>query len=439
MSKSLIIRQATVVSSKDSFVADVLIRNNKFEKIEPSISHTAGEEIDARGLHLIPGVLDPQVHFREPGMTWKEDLETGSKAAASGGVTSFFEMPNTSPATINAEAIKAKKDLAKEKSLVNFNFFIGATPYNIDELNSVSNVCGIKIFMGSSTGDLLVHDSSDLERIFSNGTRLIAVHAEDEERLRQNTEKYAGTKDVADHMKIRDVETAVLATRKAISLSHRFQRRLHILHMTTGDEVDILATAKHLAPITAEVCVQHFLLHAPEVYKKLGTLAQMNPPLREESHGKKLWKALQDGLIDCIATDHAPHTLEEKDQPYGKAPSGMPGVETSLPLMLNRANQGLCSLQDVVKWMCENPVKIYNVENKGYILPHYDADFVLVDMKKTKTIQNGSLHTKVNWSPYNGWETQGWPVMTFVNGNLVFREGDFFTDKKGKEVKIKNG
>ncbi len=436
MAGSLIIRQAIVVSSEKSFVADILIRKGKFVSIEPTIGHDAGEEINGRGLHLIPGVLDPQVHFRDPGMTWKEDLETGSKAAASGGVTSFFEMPNTNPPTINATAIKAKKDLAREKSLVNFNFFIGATPDNLDELNNTPNVCGIKIFMGSSTGTLLVHKPEDLERIFANGTRLIAVHAEDEERIRLNTEKYAGTADVSEHARIRDVETAVLATRQGVSLSRRFQRRLHILHMTTAEEAEIIRTEKRSAPISAEVCPQHFLLHAPEVYEKLGTLAQMNPPLRDKRHGEVLWQSLKDGVIDCIATDHAPHTLEEKNQPYGKAPSGMPGVETSLPMMLNRVNQGLCILQDVVKWMCEKPVELYKVKNKGYIRPGFDADCVLVDMKKTKMIENGKLYAKVNWSPYNGWITQGWPIMTFVNGNLVFREGDFFIEKKGKEIKI---
>ena len=436
MSGALIIRQANIVSSEKTYTADILIRNGKFVNIEPHISHSAGKEIDAKGLYLIPGVLDPQVHFRDPGMTWKEDLETGSKAAVAGGVTSFFEMPNTNPATINAKEIKAKKQLAATKSLANFNFFIGATSYNVDELNETPNVCGIKIFMGSSTGDLLVYRPNDLESIFSNGTRLIAVHAEDEERLRLNTEKYKGTDNVKDHENIRDIETAVLATRQAISLSRRFQRRLHILHMTTAEEVAILREEKKLGPITAEVCPQHFILHSPDVYERLGTFAQMNPPLREKRHGEALWQALKDGIIDCIATDHAPHTIEEKEQPYGKAPSGMPGVETSLPLMLDRANQGLCSINDVVKWMCENPVNIYNVKDKGYIKKHYDADFVLVDMDKEKVVKNGELQTKVNWSPYDGMKLKGWPVMTFVNGNLVFKEGEFFTEKKGKEIKI---
>jgi dihydroorotase len=436
MTPSLIIRQATIVSSEKMHKADVLIDCEKIIKVQPILTEKADVEIDAEGLHLIPGVLDPQVHFRDPGLTWKEDLETGSRAAASGGVTSFFEMPNTNPLAIDAKSIADKKKLASEKSLVNYNFFIGATPHNLDELNNTPNVCGIKIFMGSSTGDLLVHKPNDLERIFANGTRLIAVHAEDEGTIRRNMEIYAGEIDIMVHEKIRSVDVAVMATRQALSLSKRFQRRLHILHMSTAEEADILRDEKRSAPVTGEVCPQHFLLHSPEVYERLGTLAQMNPPLREKRHGEVLWQALKDGIIDCMATDHAPHTLEEKDKPYGKAPSGMPGVETSLPLMLNRVNEGLCTLQEVVKWMCENPVRIYNVKDKGVIAPGYDADCVLIDMNQEKTVTNGQLYNKSNWSPYDGWTLKGWPVMTFVNGHMVFKEGEFFPEKKGQEIII---
>lgn len=433
----ILIKQATIVSSFEQKVGDVLIEDSKIVRVDPVINEGSDQVIDAKGLHLLPGVLDPQVHFRDPGATWKEDLETGSRAAAAGGVTSFFEMPNTKPSTTTRQAMADKKSLAAQKSLVNYNFFIGATPHNLEEINAVENVCGIKIFMGASTGDLLVHRFEDLERIFAHGRRLIAVHSEDEETIRANKLKYKDSKDVMDHMHIRSVEAAVKSTQVALALSRQYQRRLHILHLSTADEIPLITEAKKHAPVTVEVCPQHFLLHAPDVYKRLGTYAQMNPPLRDLSHASALWKALVAGDIDMIATDHAPHTHEEKQQPFGEAPSGMPGVETSLPLMLNQVSKGLCSLQDVVRWMCEHPVLMYGVCNKGFVKPGYDADIVLVDMQKEKIIRNGQLQCKVNWSPYDGWNVQGWPVMTFVNGHVVFREGDFFEDIKGKEIEIK--
>ncbi len=402
----------------------------------PSLAVKAETVIEAKGLHLLPGAIDPQVHFRDPGMEWKEDLASGSRAAAAGGVTGFLEMPNTSPPTVTAELMAAKKQIAAAKCIVNYNFFIGATPDNLEELNSVRNVCGIKIFMGASTGSLLVDKLADLDRIFGHGRRLIAVHAEDEALIRENKARYGASVTIQDHALIRSPEVALRATRTAVELSRKYNRRLHILHMTTQEEAEYLATAKAGIPISAEVCPQHFLLHAPEIYAKLGTYAQMNPPLREARHGEALWKALKSGVIDCIATDHAPHTREEKDKGYPNSPSGMPGVETSLPLMLNRVNQGLCSLEEVVRWMCAGPARLYGIRNKGRIEKGFDADLVLVDMAKEKTIENGKLQTKVNWSPYDGWKTKGWPVMTLVNGNIVFRDGELFTDIKGREMLI---
>jgi dihydroorotase len=431
---SLVIKNAHIVSSKKIFQADVLIEDGKIKELGEGLQ--ASQQIDATGLHLIPGVLDPQVHFRDPGFEWKEDFETGSRAAASGGVTSFFDMPNTNPLTITREAMKSKKERAAQKSLVNYNFFIGATPNNLEELNAVENVCGIKIFMGSSTGSLLVSEMKDLDAIFSKGQRLIAVHAEDEAEILKNQKKMGVGGGVLNYPQIRSPLVALKATQNAVLLSKKYRRRLHILHLSTAEETEFLAREKEEGLISAEVCPQHFLLHAPEVYEKLGCFAQMNPPLRDKRHGEALWKALKAGVIDCIATDHAPHTSEEKKKPYGDAPSGMPGVETSLPLMLNRVHEGKCLLQDVVKWMCENPYLLYRVKNKGQILPGFDADLVLVDLKKRKMIENEKLYTKVRWSPYHGWTLQGWPVMTFVNGNLVFREGEFFEQVKGREIQI---
>ena len=436
MDSSTLIKNATVMTPQGPAAVDVLVEGGVIRSVGASLSAGGAKVLDAKGLTLIPGAIDPQVHFRDPGMEWKEDLATGSRAAAAGGVTSFLEMPNTSPNTITAELMAAKKQIAAVKSLVNYNFFIGATPDNVDELNNTPNVCGIKIFMGASTGSLLVDKLADQERIFANGRRLIAVHAEDEALIKENKIRYAGVTGVENHALIRSPEVALRATRVAVELSRKYLRRLHILHTTTQEEAEFLAANKAGLPISAEVCPQHFLLHAPECYDNLGTYAQMNPPLREKRHGEALWHALKNGVIDCIATDHAPHTREEKDKGFPHAPSGMPGVETSLPLMLNRVNQGLCTLQEVVKWMCENPARLYGLKNKGRIQAGYDADLTLIDMNREKTIENGKLQTKVNWSPYNGWKTKGWPVVTMVNGNVVYREGEFFTDTLGKEITI---
>jgi dihydroorotase len=290
--------------------------------------------------------------------------------------------------------------------------------------------------MGASTGSLLVHRTEDLEKIFSQGRRLIAVHAEDELTIQANKEKIKGSTDVRDHNLVRTPEAALKATQLAVSLAKKYQRRLHILHLTSQEEVEFLAKEKIPGLISVEVCPQHFLMHAPDIYDRLGTYGQMNPPIREKRHGEALWNALRTGIIDCIATDHAPHTIEEKEKGFPNSPSGMPGVETSLPLMLNQVNLGLCTLQEVVRWMCEKPVELYGVVNKGYITAGYDADLVLVDMNRKKMIENGKLQTKVNWSPYHGLTTQGWPIMTFVNGHMVYGEGQFFTEKKGRELQF---
>ena len=436
MSTPILIKNARCVSSQGIITQDVLLESGKISKLGKIADRYAEEIIDAGHLFLIPGALDPQVHFRDPGLTWKEDLRTGSMAAAAGGVTSFFDMPNTKPSTITIEAMAERKRVAAEKCVVNFNFFIGATNTNLDVLNKVENVPGIKIFMGSSTGDLLVSAVKDLDEIFGNGSRLIAVHAEDDDIINAAQATYKNSTDFNHHQFVRPPEAALKATMLAVELAIKYQRRLHILHMTTLDEVRYLEIQKSKGPISAEVCPQHLVLSAPSVYNKLGAYAQMNPPIRDITHSEALWNGLVNGIIDCIATDHAPHTHEEKAKPFGEAPSGMPGVETSLPLMLDRANRGMCKVEDVVKWMCEKPVELYKVQNKGYIREGFDADLVLVDMEKQKTIENGKLMTKVNWSPYHGWTTQGWPVMTIVNGNVVFNEGAIDDSVKGSEIII---
>jgi dihydroorotase len=432
----LLIKNATAILPQGPARADVLVINGLIDQVGASLSFPGAEVLDAKGLTLIPGAIDPQVHFRDPGMEWKEDLATGARAAAAGGVTGFLEMPNTQPPTTTVALMAAKKEIAARKSLVNYNFFIGATPEALPDLDTAPNVCGIKIFMGASTGTLLVDKLEDLDRIFSRGRRLIAVHAEDEALIRENKARYGAAAKPEDHALIRSPEVALRATRIAVGLCRKYNRRLHILHMTTQEEAEFLAAEKPGLPLSAEVCPQHFLLPAPECYQTLGTYAQMNPPLREKRHGEALWKALKAGVIDCIATDHAPHTREEKDKGFPHAPSGMPGVETSLPLMLDRVNQGLCTLTEVVRWMSANPARLYGLKGKGRIEAGYDADLVLIDMAREKTIENGKLQTKVNWSPYHGWKVKGWPVITMVNGHIVFREGEFFTDRMGREMAI---
>jgi len=436
MPAPLLIKNARCVSSQGIVRQDVLLESGKISKLGIINANKAEHIIDASQLFLLPGALDPQVHFRDPGLTWKEDLRTGSFAAAAGGVTGFFDMPNTKPSTISIEAMTERKKNAALKSIVNYNFFIGATNTNLNVLNEVENVPGIKVFMGASTGDLLVNEARDIEHIFANGSRLIAVHAEDDELINTAKEIYKNSDDFNDHQFARPPEAALKATTLAVELAIKYQRRLHILHMATRDEVRYLDIHKSEGPISAEVCPQHFLLSAPSVYEKLGAYALMNPPIRNIEHSNALWEGLTKGVIDCIATDHAPHTHEEKSKPFGQAPSGMPGVETSMPLLLDRVNRGMCKLEDVVKWMCEKPVELYQVQNKGYITEGFDADLVLVDMGKQRTIENGKLQTKVNWSPFDGWTTQGWPITTIVHGNIVFNEGEIDDRCKGQEIVI---
>lgn len=415
---------------------DLTVIDGKFHEVG-EIATEVGQVLDVEGLLLMPGVIDPQVHFREPGATHKEDIHTGSRACVAGGVTAFLEMPNTDPPTTTPKAMADKKARARATSLAHYGFFIGATADNVDVQNTVENVPGIKVFMGSSTGGLLVDAEEDLERIFSTGWRLIAVHAEDEARLRLRKDAFAGERDPAIHAVVRDAETARLASERALRLSAAHRRRLHILHMTTADEVELLEQHKGQGGrVSAEVCPQHLLLHAPEIYERLGTRAQMNPPLRSKEHSEALWAGLHRGLIDCIATDHAPHTLEEKDRPYGEAPSGMPGVETSLPLMLDAAHRGLCTVGDVVRWMSERPARLYGIDGRGAILPGWPADLVVVDLKRTERVGERGYFTRSGWSPYDGLKLTGWPVMTLVAGQMAYRDGQVFDDVRGEELRF---
>jgi dihydroorotase len=432
--KSLLIRRARIIlPNGELIVGDVLTRDRQIIEVAPEISTaTPTTEIDADGLTLLPGVIDPQVHFREPGLEHKEDLFTASCACAKGGVTSFLEMPNTRPLTITQQALDDKLQRAQSKCLVNYGFFIGATPENLPDLLNAKPTPGIKIFMGSMHGHLLVDADAALEAIFAQGSRLIAVHAEDQARINERRKEFAGIHDVAIHSQIQDNQAALLATKLALKLSEKYQRRLHILHMSTAEEADLL---RHYKPswVTAEVTPQHLLLNT-SAYEKIGTLAQMNPPLRKPHDNEVLWQALRDGVIDFIATDHAPHTLEEKALEYPNSPSGMPGVETSLPLMLTAAMQGRCSVAQVVNWMSTAVASSYGIPNKGAIAPGYDADLVLVDLQTYHPVRREELLTKCGWSPFEGWNLTGWAHTTIVGGEVVYHKGKLNTDVRGQAL-----
>ncbi|MDH6060984.1 dihydroorotase [Chrysosporum bergii ANA360D] len=432
--ESLLIRRANIILPDGDFmVGDVLTRHNQIVEVAPEIYPTTTvTEIDAQGLTLLPGVIDPQVHFREPGLEHKEDLFTASCACAKGGVTSFLEMPNTRPLTTTQPALDDKLQRASQKCLVNYGFFIGATTENLPDLLSANPTPGIKIFMGSMHGQLLMDQEEALEAIFAQGSRLIAVHAEDQARINQRRQEFAGIHDPAIHSQIQDNQAALLATQRALNLSRKYQRRLHILHMSTAEEAELLRQDKP-SWVTAEVTPQHLLLNT-SAYETIGTLAQMNPPLRSPHDNQVLWQALRDGVIDFIATDHAPHTLAEKAQEYPHTPSGMPGVETSLPLMLTAAMNGQCTVSQVVKWMSQAVAVAYGIPNKGAIAPGYDADLVLVDLNTYRPVRREELLTKCRWSPFEGWNLTGWPVTTIVGGRIVYDQGQVNTEVRGQAL-----
>ena len=431
---SLLIRHATVVLPTGSERLSVLIEGSKIVAVDAAVHAQADEVVNAAGLHLIPGVIDDQVHFREPGLTHKEDLHTASRACAKGGVTTFLEMPNTKPAAITQERLDEKLALAAEKSLVNYGFYIGATPNNVEDLSKATRTPGIKIFIGSSTGDLLVDEQEALERIFAETTLPLCAHCEDETTVRENTARLTAggrTLTLEDHSRIRDHAAAVIATRRAMDLAFRHNHRFHVLHVSTAEECELLADHRNL--ITAEACPHHLFFNTDD-YDRLGTLVQMNPSLKTAADSSRLWQALLEGRIQVVATDHAPHTLEEKQQPYPKSPSGLPAVENSLALLLNQVSLGRCTIEQVVHWMCDAPARVWDIVNKGRIAPGYDADLVLVDLSKSAVIRNETQETKSRWSPWHGVSLTGWPVRTWVMGQEVFRDGHINPAVRGQEA-----
>jgi len=425
MTGHLLVQNATMVLPNRLVEGDLRIIAGRIATIAPQggLEPLAGEiVIDGSGLHLLPGAIDPQVHFREPGQPEKEDLGSGSRAAAAGGVTAFLDMPNNNPIATTRASMKAKIASAAANGVNHHGFFIGATPNNVPDLQSIANmdgVCGIKVFMGSSTGDLLVHQQKHLEDIFANTGGIIATHAEDEDRLNARKGDFSHRTDVAAHAEWRDVETALIATKRASALAKDHDHRLHVLHLTSGAEADWLAANKGDL-ITTEVCPQHLTFDQNDVEER-GVRLQMNPPIRYTEDKDILWKRLIDGTIDCIATDHAPHTLDAKSAGFPHAPSGMPGVETALPLMLTHASDGRCSVSDVVRWMCAGPAQVYGMENKGSLIEGYDGDLTLVDLATRRTITDADTWTRVGWTPYAGMELTGLPMWTIVDGIPVHK------------------
>lgn len=428
-----LIRNANCVLPSGIESVDVLIDGTKIAAIDPPAGTSADETIDAAGLHLLPGVIDDQVHFRDPGLTHKEDLHTGSLACAKGGVTTFLEMPNTNPTTTSCQALEDKLALAASKCVVNYGFYVGATPENVKELAAAKRTPGIKIFIGSSTGDLLVDQQEALEQIFAETTLPICAHCEDESTVRANRERIGGGSDYTDHSKIRDHAAAFISTKRAIDLAKRHNHRFHVLHVSTADELELLADPAGL--ISAEVCPHHLFFNIDD-YARLGSLVQMNPSIKTAADNAGLWQGLLRGRIQVVATDHAPHTLEEKRQPYPKSPSGLPAVENSLALMLNQVHQGLCTLEQVVSWMCDAPARVWDIVNKGRIEEGFDADLALVDLNKSATIRNEEQVTKSGWSPWDGTTLTGWAVRTIVMGRTVFADGKIDADARGSEAQF---
>jgi dihydroorotase len=426
-----LIRGADVVFSDRVAAVNILIEDGSIIDCDAAADTQADEIIDAAGLHLIPGVIDDQVHFRDPGLTHKEDLHTGSRACAKGGITTFLEMPNTKPPTITLDALDEKLAVAADKCMVNFGFYIGATPDNVEVLKSARRTPGIKIFIGSSTGNLLVDQQAALERIFGETDLPICAHCEDESTVHANAERLGGGSKVSDHSLIRDHKAALIATQRAVDLADRHNHRFHVLHVSTAEEVEFLRTSSNL--ITAEACPHHLLFNVND-YDRLGSLVQMNPSIKNPEDNSALWAGLLDGTIQVIATDHAPHTLEEKAQPYPQSPSGLPAVENSLALILNEVNQGRCSLQQVVSWMCEAPAKVWSINKKGRIATGYDADLVLIDMNREQQVLNEDQVTKSGWTPWHGVTLKGWPVRTLVGGRTVYNNGTFNESVRGTEA-----
>ena len=431
----LLFKGATVVNQDGASEADIGVRDGRIAAIGSIKKKQSGETVDVSGLHILPGVIDTQVHFREPGFEHKEDLESGSRSAVLGGVTAVFEMPNTRPATTSAEALADKVSRATGRMFCDFAFFVGATRDNVDRLATLEllpGAAGVKVFMGSSTGDLMVDDEETLARVLATIRRRAAFHAEDEARLKARL-SHRREGDPSSHSEWRDPQAALMATTRLLRMASEAGKRVHVLHVSTAEEMELLARHKDIASV--EVTPQHLTLAATEAYKALGTLAQMNPPLRDRAHQERLWWGLREGVVDVLGSDHAPHTLEEKAKSYPATPSGMPGVQTLVPVMLDHVNEGRLSLARFVDLTSAGPQRLFGIAGKGRIAVGYDADLTIVDLKAKRVIDNAWIGSKCGWTPFAGRKVRGFPVGTVVRGRRAMWEGEL-GEPGGKPVRF---
>ncbi len=442
---NLIIRNATIINEHKIFHSDILIKNGRIEKIAPGIEvKYAIKEINAEGLHLLPGAIDDQVHFREPGLTHKATIYTESKAAVAGGVTSFMEMPNTKPPAFTQELLEDKYTIGKHTSLGNYSFFMGTSNDNYDEVMRCNekrkDICGVKIFMGSSTGNLLVDSPLALDKIFGNSELLIATHCEDEKIIKENFAKLKaekGTLQPADHPIIRNEDACFESSFRAIQYAKKYGSRLHILHISTEKELQLFTNLIPLKDkkITAEVCVHH-LHFTSDDYESLGNLIKCNPAIKSPGNKAALWPALLDDRLDVIATDHAPHTWEEKNKPYEKAHAGLPLVQHSIQLMLYYYKQGKISLEKIVEKMCHAVATCFQINDRGFIREGYFADLVLIDIDKPYTVKKENILYKCGWSPLENFTFPGSITHTIINGNVVYENGVFDESNKGMRLQF---
>ncbi|MET3498775.1 dihydroorotase [Mucilaginibacter rubeus] len=438
---TILIKAATIVNEHKQYVADVLIKDGLIDRIDPVIDAQADEIINAEGLHLLPGCIDDQVHFREPGLTYKADIYSESRAAVAGGITSFMEMPNTVPNTLTQELLEDKYQIASRNSLANYSFFMGASNNNLDEVlrTDISKVCGIKVFMGSSTGNMLVDDPHTLEKLFAQSPMLIATHCEDEATIKSNLAHYkqllGENIPVRMHPKIRSAEACYLSSSMAIELAKKHNTRLHILHISTERETHLFDNTTPLKDkrITAEACIHH-LWFTDADYETKGNYIKWNPAVKTEADRDGILRAVLDGRIDVIATDHAPHTIEEKEQPYLQAPSGGPLVQHALPAMLELYHHGKISLEQIAEKMAHNVATLFQIEKRGFIREGYWADLVLVDLNKPWNVNKSNILYKCNWSPFEGNTFRSQVAYTLISGNLAYNNGSIIEGKAGKRL-----
>lgn len=424
---SLLVRGGDVVGPNGVVRQDVLIENERVVQVGLELEAPAGVDVlDASGKLVFPGLIDPQVHFREPGLEHKEDLASGSLAAIAGGVTSFLEMPNTQPPTTDPERLADKVARATGRCHADFGFFLGATPENADRLGEWEDLpgcCGIKVFMGSSTGTLLVDTDEDVERVLRSGKRRVAVHSEDEPRLKERYAALGPNPSVTQHPDVRDVECALRATTRLLDLVEKTERPVHVLHLSTAEEVALIRERDLGALVTCEVTPNHLFLEAPDCYERFGAWAQMNPPVRDRRHQEALREALVDGTITCIGSDHAPHHADEKAKPYPQSPSGIAGVQTILPLLLTAVKDGWLCHEDIVRICVEGPVAVWNMPRKGPLLPGLDGDLVVVDPTVTEPLSLDWCQSRAGRTPYEGWPLAGLPVTTVLRGRIAWTDG----------------